>query len=340
MGYHGGYLVLKEQLNLKGESYSLTYYRPVKENVKIEKSRWLRDKNGEYKEFFYHDSLVNKIFFTEDKVKDFSLDGYGQNLEFEDRNFTIIHNYLIRFWQHFIKADGFALFITLKSYCIDKDYCWPSLNTLQLECGFGSANTVKKWLSVLENYGFIFRFNCMAADKSRKNMDESPIYKVRRRVPFLPKELYEELPEELKDKHDQFMEKYMSAYSPDNLGNLINFNEIYDEFLEQGETIQKPIKRKTVTPISKIYDVKESLTQEDEKITEQVLQFIQTKLSKPSFETWFVHCLFKLREGVLTLYAHNSFAAGWINDRHKDLITEALSEINIHPIDIKIISIQ
>jgi hypothetical protein len=186
-----GAILLKESKqasNLKGENYPLVYYRPVKENLKIEKSRWLIDKEGQLKEFFYHDTVVNKIIFTEEKVREFSLDGHGENLEFEDRNFTIVHNYLIRFWQHFIKADGFALLITLKSYCIDKDYCWPSLSTLQLECGFGSPNTVKKWLSVLESYGFVFRFNCMSADNNKKNMDESPLYKVRRRVPFLPKE--------------------------------------------------------------------------------------------------------------------------------------------------------
>lgn len=325
-------------LNLKGDSYPLTYYRPVKDNVKIEKSRWSIDKNGQFKEFFYHDTVVNKIIFSEDKVKEFSLDGHGQNLEFEDRNFTLIHNYLIHFWQHFLKADGLALFVTLKSYCIEKDYCWPALTTLQLQCGFGSINTVKKRLALLESYGFIFRFNCMSADKNKKNMDESPIYKVRKRVPFLPKELYDELPEELKVKHDEFMERYMSVYSPDNLGNMVNYEDIYDEFIEQGETLTKPVKRKSL-PVKQIFDIKESMTSEDEKLTQHVLRYVESKLSKPSYETWFKHSLIKLREGVLTFYSNNEFAAGWINERHKDLIITALNEIDIKPIDIKIVSI-
>jgi DnaA N-terminal domain/Helix-turn-helix domain len=336
-----GVILLKESKlanNLKGENYPLVYYRPVKENVKIEKSRWLIDKDGQLREFFYHDTLVNRIIFTEEKVREFNLDGHGENLEFEDRNFTIVHNYLIRFWQHFIKADGFALLITLKSYCIDKDYCWPSLSTLQLECGFGSPNTVKKWLSVLESYGFVFRFNCMSADSNKKNMDESPIYKVRRRVPFLPKELYTELPEELQNKHDEFMEKYMSVYSPDNLGNIINYDEIYTELLEQGETFTKKRKRTKSVPIKAIYDVKDSLTNEDENMTEQILKFVESRISKPSFETWFKHCLLKYREGVLTLYAPNTFSAGWINERHKDLIIEGLNGMDIKPIDIKVVS--
>lgn len=162
-------LILKDaRPNLKGENYPLIYYRPVKEDLKIEKSRWLIDKTGQFKEFFYHDPVVNKILFNEEKVKEFSLDGYGQNIEFEDRNFTIIHNYLIHFWRHFLKADGLALFITLKSYCIEKDYCWPALKTLRLQCSFGSVNTVKSRLSLLEKYGFVFRFNCMSADEKKK----------------------------------------------------------------------------------------------------------------------------------------------------------------------------
>lgn len=339
----GGFILEKNSkpvLNLKGGNHPLTYYRTIKEDVKVEKSRWSIDKNGQFKEFFYHDPILNKIIFTEEKVKKFSLDGHGQNLEFEDRNFTIVHNYLIRFWQHFIKADGLALFITLKSYCIDKDYCWPAISTLQLECGFGSKNTVKKWLSVLESYGFVFRFNCMSAEKAKKDMDEAPIYKVRKRVPFLPKELYDELPEELKAKHDEFMEKYMSVYSPDNLGNIVNYTEIYDELLEQGEIQRKPIKRKNVASPKPILDVKETMTNEDEKITEYVLKYIGSKISKPSFETWFKNCLFKTREDVVTVYAHNAFTVEWISERYIDLISDALKERGLSPLDIKIVSIQ
>ncbi|MEK3822435.1 DnaA N-terminal domain-containing protein [Cytobacillus sp. FSL W8-0315] len=334
-------LILKDaRPNLKGENYPLIYYRPVKEDLKIEKSRWLIDKTGQFKEFFYHDPVVNKILFNEEKVKEFSLDGYGQNIEFEDRNFTIIHNYLIHFWQHFLKADGLALFITLKSYCIEKDYCWPALKTLQLQCSFGSVNTVKSRLSLLERYGFVFRFNCMSADEKKKNMDETPIYKVRRRVPFLPKELYEELPEELKRRHDDFMEKYMSVYSPDNLGNVVNYEGIYEDFIEQGETFHKPVKKRNAAAQKHKLDIKESMTTDDLNLTKQVLEYIQAKISKPSFDTWFKDSLFKNRDSVITLYAQNKFAASWINDRHMDLITQALNDLNINFLDIKIISIE
>jgi len=329
-------------LNLKGQPYPLVYYRPVKEAAKIEKSRWVLDKHGEFKEFFYHDSIVNKVIFNEEKVKNFSLDGLGQNLEFEDRQFTLIHNYLIHFWQPFLKADGLALFITLKSYCINKDYCWPALSTLQLECGFGSVNTVKKRLALLESYGFVFRFNCMSRDENKKNMEESPIFKIRKRVPFLPKELYDELPDELKYRHDEFMENYMSVYSPDNLASKIDFESIYDDFLEQGEELKKKVKTNKSNAVSaeKRLNIKETMTSKDEEITNYILNYIQSNLSKPSYETWFKHCLFKYREDIITVYCPNTFTAGWINERHKDLIIRGLKEIDINPMEVKINSVE
>lgn len=328
--------------NLKGEAYPLIYYRTVHEDAKIEKSRWTIDKDGKFKEFFYHDTIVNRIIFKEDKVKEFSLDGLGQNLEFEDHQFTMIHNYLIHFWQPILKADAFALYITLKSYCINKDYCWPSITTLEKECGL-SKNTVKDRLARLEHYGFVFRFNCMSAAESndrKKNLHEAPIFKVRKRVPFLPKEIYEELSEELQIKHDMFMKKYMSVYSSDNLANRIDFESIYNEFLEEGEIKKKQVKQKKSVSIERVFNLKESMTTRDEEITNHILNYIQKKISKPSFETWFQHCLIKLRENVLTVYAASSFTAGWINDRHKVLIENALKEIDIEPIDIKITCIE
>ncbi|WP_262383077.1 DnaA N-terminal domain-containing protein [Bacillus infantis] len=327
-------------INLKGQPYPLVYYRAIKDNVTIEKSRW-KNKDGEMQQFYYHDPVMKKIIFNEEKVKGFSLDGLGQNLEFEDRHFTLIHNYLIRFWQHFLKADGLALFITLKSYCIDKDYCWPSLSTLQLECGFGSINTLKKKLTLLENLGFVFRFNCMSKEDRKINMEESPIFKVRKRVPFLPKELYEELPEELRTKHDSFMKNYMAAYDPENLAHKIDFDSIYEDFLGQGESLAKNSKRASKgIPKLQQMNIKETMTKNDEEITIFILDYIKSHISKPSFETWFQHCLFKLRENILTVYCQSDFSASWINDRHKDLIDSALTEKHIKPFDIKICSVK
>ncbi|WP_226280819.1 hypothetical protein [Cytobacillus oceanisediminis] len=143
----------------------------------------------------------------------------------------------------------------------------------------------------------------MSADEKKKNLDETPIYKVKRRVPLLPKELYEEL----KRRHDDFMEKYMSVYSPDNLGNVVNYEGIYEEFIEQGETFHKPIRKRNADAQKHKLDIKESMTTDDLNLTKQGLEYIQTKISKPSFDTWFKDSLFNNRDSVVTLDAQNKF---------------------------------
>ncbi|MFS0783354.1 DnaA N-terminal domain-containing protein [Bacillus sp. 1P06AnD] len=322
-------------------SSPLIYYRVVKEDTKLEKNRFVKQKDGEYKEFTYLDSVRNRVYFKEEDVLSFNLDGHGEYLHFEDSHFTIVHNYLIHFWQPFIKSQGLSLFVTLKSYCYGKDYCYPALATLEAHTGF-TKNTLKSWLSKLEEYGFIFRFNRVAAAADKENgknkkMDDAPLFKVRRKVPFLPKELYNQLPDKLQNAHDKFMKDYMSGYDPDNLANRINYHQIYDEFIESGKLVEskRSIKRVSATNDS----IKETMTNEDEFITKAIKEYMEIKLSKPSFETWFKDTLFKLREDVLSAYCLNQFTADWINNRYKDLLHESLVHLDIKILDIKIINI-
>ncbi|MFC7561563.1 helix-turn-helix domain-containing protein [Paenibacillus farraposensis] len=73
----------------------------------------------------------------------------------------------------------------LKRYCYgDIDYCWPDLDLIGAKMK-KSRNTIKKYLAILEKYGFVLMFNVMNADKN--NMEESPLFKIRRQVPFLPR---------------------------------------------------------------------------------------------------------------------------------------------------------
>ncbi len=336
---------IQKEVNLKGKEHKLVYYRTLKDNAKIEKSRWMRDKDGEFKEFFYYDTVTKNVFFNEQKVREFSLDGIGKNLEHEDNQFTIIHNYLIQFWQHFLR-DSFSVYITLKSMCIQKDYCWPALPTIQEMTGIQSKNTLKSKLATLEEYGFVFRFNCKPAervetDNRNRGMDESPLYKIRRRVPFLPKELYEELPEGLKEQHDNFMHQYMSAYNPDNLAQKIDYNQIYNEYLGQGKEVfaKFPVNRHRMA-LSKLEQLKETLTLVDEELTLKLHDHLKNNVSKPSYETWFVNMVVKLREEVITVYANNHFNAEWIQDKYLDIINVGFEKFNINPLSIKVVSIE
>lgn len=54
-----------------------------------------------------------------------------------------------------------------------------------------SRPTLRGYLDKLEEHGFLVRF--WVQNPSKKNLDESAIYKIRRTIPFLSQELIEQL---------------------------------------------------------------------------------------------------------------------------------------------------
>lgn len=72
------------------------------------------------------------------------------------------------------------------------------------------------------------------------------------------------------------------------------------------------------------------------EIWQQVLSVIQTKLSKPSFDTWFkaTKATF-LSEGMVLVTAPTTFAAEWLETRYTKLVVSTLSEFLGRPVEVK-----
>lgn len=58
-----------------------------------------------------------------------------------------------------------------------------------------------------------------------------------------------------------------------------------------------------------------------------VLELIQNKISRPSFETWLVQTSCKITDGKLYILTQNEFARDWLEERYASLILECLSEV-------------
>jgi len=72
---------------------------------------------------------------------------------------------------------------------------------------------------------------------------------------------------------------------------------------------------------------------------EKALSIIETKLSKPSFETWLKSTKATvLDEDTLFITAPNEFSRDWLESRYADLITETLYEITGEHMKIKIVT--
>ncbi|WP_270167032.1 chromosomal replication initiator protein DnaA [Paenibacillus sp. SYP-B4298] len=73
-----------------------------------------------------------------------------------------------------------------------------------------------------------------------------------------------------------------------------------------------------------------------QEIWQQVLSIIQTKLSKPSFDTWFKATKASfLNEDLLIITAPTTFAAEWLESRYTKLVRTTLFEYLGRQIDIK-----
>lgn len=274
-------------------------------------------------EQIYTEKELEKIYITEDNVRKFSLDKHGQPIPYVDGHVTILSNYIFDYWSHFLGAEGVALYAHLKRYCYgDKDYCWPDLKLISLKMN-KSRNTIKKFLGTLERYGFVLVFNVQNADMN--NMEESPLYKVRKQVPFLPQELYEQLPTELKLDHDKYMQGIVANFDQFlNLNPAVDYLEIYDDVVKHGTVVrkEKSVLQLEKETLNKISLLEQERTDEDTKLWDQVLSGISTTLSRPSFDTWFKNTFAIKRGQVLTVYSPVPFTRDWLRERYKDTILQ------------------
>lgn len=127
---------------------------------------------------------------------------------------TVVSNYVLKFWAHRMKPQGFALYMHLLSMAFgEKDYAFPSVSYLSELTGI-SVRSVHKYLLELYELGFII---IVQSQDVYTNKFDPNIYMLTETVPFIPKEYYEELSPRLKKEHDQFVERiqYRGAKHPE-----------------------------------------------------------------------------------------------------------------------------
>ena len=72
------------------------------------------------------------------------------------------------------------------------------------------------------------------------------------------------------------------------------------------------------------------------EVWQQVLSVIQTKLSKPSFDTWFKATKASfLSDNVVIVTAPTTFAVEWLETRYTKLVSSTRSDYIGRPVDVK-----
>ncbi|WP_337035093.1 helix-turn-helix domain-containing protein [Paenibacillus illinoisensis] len=310
--------------NLKGSHHKLLYYRYRPTGEEETKTRVVNNEQQHYKK-----KELEKIYIPEEEIRRFSLDKHGQPIPHVDGHMTIISNYIWDYWGHFFSAEGVALYGHLKRYCYgDKDYCFPDLKLISQKMN-KSRNTVKRILGDLERYGFVVVFNCQNADKN--NLEESPLFKVRKKVPFLPEDLYKQLPTELRVDHDKYMQNIVENLDQViHLDPSLDYSEIYDKVIQRGKVVRKTKDAQTIEKEtqSKVKMLDTEKTESDQLLWSNVLAFLKSKMSKPSFDTWLKNSFCIKRKRIITVYSPTSFTAEWMSNRLSDTIKTALLEFD------------
>lgn len=314
----------KLDLNLKGRKEKLLYYRNIDTGRVEEKTRVVK---GEVKP--YMSPIFDRVYFEEEDVRRFNLDRLGQPLPYMHGHIVMIHEYVYDFWGHYIQAEGLALYGHLLRHCYgEKNWCFPDLTLLAEKMG-KSPNTVKKFLAILEDYGFVYKF--LVQNPKNNKMDESPIYKVRKKVPFLSQDLIDKLPAKLKDHHERFMNRLVENFEEiPKFNEETDYSKIYDDLTESGELRQKPVSPLHIqkTEFLKTRELRRMRTEKDIDIWTKVLDLLQHEknISKPSFETWFTGSFLLQNGSHFCVYSRTKFAADWLQSHYKDIIIESLQE--------------
>lgn len=353
MGYKiRGIFVLKEdRTNLKGGKDKLEYYRNIDTGTHEPRLKLVKEESNEQlvsRTYYYPEK--DKVKYSEDEVRKFSLDIYGESIPYVDGELTIFNNYLFDFWSYFLNAEGLALYGHLKRFAYgSKDWCFPNFELISLKMD-KSRPTIHNYMEILERYGFAFKFGVW--NKSREGVEESPIFKIRKKVPLLSKKLIygdpdivipddapphikkalkkekQGLPKRLQVEHEKYVKTMLDNNETVKLETEIDFEAIYLQWQQYGELIKSSSNNKK-SKSSNLVRQEKKMDKDDHALLDFIKSFIASKISKPSFDTWFTNILLQRDDSQITIFAPNEFARDWLQERYMDLIKHALEDYHI-----------
>lgn len=274
-----------------------------------------------------------KVPFNE--VRDLNLDKLSPAVPLADtEDFTIMSNYLVDFWGAIIGDSPISAYMHLKRYCYGKkDYCYPDLETIAFKMK-KSINALKGYLDILEEHGFIVKF--LRRDVTDNNRNVSPLFKIRRTVPIITKEMYDSLPDKLKELHDEYMKNLEGVQFANK---IVSTKDAIEPIVDAGEDMNRKEREKQVEEIIRKGQLEEYVIQslEHDKRVENSMfhDYIKEKISKPSYDTWIKNSIIITGYDSIKVLCSNEFVRDWVQERYSKMITEwAERELSLHFVEV------
>lgn len=310
---------MEEKRNLKNGTGKLLYYRYKDSGLAEDVVR----KTDGGKEQRYKIKVKERVYFDEEVVRKFSLERLRTPLPRVHGHFTSIDNYFFDYWGYFLGCEATALFAHLLRYTMSKDYCYPDMGLIALKMG-KTVKTIRSYMDKLEEYGFIYRF--WVQNPERNNVDEAPIIKVRKTIPLLSEDLIKKLPDRLREEHNKYLENLMESYDIQ-LKQEESVNKAYNNLMIHGKVIHS---KNTAEKIRKLMgsnlDIR--VSSKDQVMWNGVLNIMQERISKPSFDTWFTDTAAEFKDkDTMIVYTTNEFTKTHLEATFDTLLKDILKNL-------------
>jgi len=331
--------------------------------VSIQRNQWYRynstDQILTYKRSgkTVDNPIQEKIYFSDEVVDAFTLE--PKNKVPFDQNYTVIPNYFLDYWGYLLGVDASYTWIRYVRYVYRTGF-EPTMTIAKMAKFMDiSRNTLKKYISILEAFGFlaVFYKDAKVTEGNRERVDTSIRVKVRKSIPILHPDLVEQLPVELQRYHARDiveMEKSMSIVNEELKGvdeifglnkssdlpggqNLTAENEGLSTACQNLTTentkivIHTPSKIDThphqnLTPLE--YQGKELyLNININDFWNTFLLRLRTEISEVALNNFFMKINPSIESYDLVLSSTNPFAINWIQERYSDLVKEIVLDV-------------
>lgn len=271
--------------------------------------------------------VTNRVEIPYTNIEDINLDAIGEHIPQNETDFFLVSNYLLDFWGSVLGSEVIYTYLMLRRYAYGrKDFCFPDVDTICIKMK-KTRPTINKYLSILEEHGFILVF--YRYDKDNRQ-DSSPLFKIRRYIPVITEEMYEALPDKLKKAHDELLNEVNGV----RLVSQIQKVDI-DDITKDGTLIKTKRKHDIKASVISLTEediayekVASQLDERDLMVTNNILRYAQNHdiVSKATFDTFFKRCFFILNRNRLMVISPSVVESSRVVTGYSRVVENGLEE--------------
>ncbi len=270
-----------------------------------------------------------KIYYTPEQVKAFNLEDQGIPLNAGTGHKTIIENYLLDFWQPILGLTATMIFINYSRLAMGDggEMKVRSMGDVADLMGV-SRPTLTKYVTLLEEYGFLMRF--WAESTKKPGLNDPTWMKVRRTIPLLSEDLVLELPDYLRIEHNKFIKRLSESYN-------LRLEEDYEEaklvHVIQKKGSEKRPSREVIASDKEEQKrilnekMKKERSTEEESLWKEIADQIRQEIPEMSYRTWFGEVFMLMRGKSVLVICRNEIVKEWIENNYMRQVENAVARV-------------